>query len=46
MNILSIDHVQLAMPAGQESKARAFYGDILGIPEVEKPEALQARGGV
>lgn len=46
MNILSIDHVQLAMPAGQESKSRAFYGVILGIPEVEKPEALQTRGGV
>lgn len=46
MNILSIDHIQLAMPAGKESEARAFYGDILGISEVDKPEALQARGGV
>lgn len=46
MNILSIDHVQLTMPAGQESKARAFYGDVLGFSEVKKPEALQARGGV
>ena len=46
MKILSIDHVQLAMPEGQESIARAFYRDILGIPEVEKPAALRQRGGV
>jgi len=46
MSILSIDHVQLVMPAGHESEARTFYGEILGISEVEKPEALRARGGV
>jgi catechol 2,3-dioxygenase-like lactoylglutathione lyase family enzyme len=39
------DHVQLAMPAGQEDQARAFYGDILGLCEIEKPEPLRARGG-
>ena len=27
-----IDHVLLAMPAGRESDARAFYQEILGIP--------------
>jgi catechol 2,3-dioxygenase-like lactoylglutathione lyase family enzyme len=43
--ICRIDHVLLAMPAGRESDARAFYQDILGIPEVAKPPQLAARGG-
>jgi catechol 2,3-dioxygenase-like lactoylglutathione lyase family enzyme len=40
-----IDHVLLAMPAGRESDARAFYQGILGIPEMMKPPQLAARGG-
>jgi catechol 2,3-dioxygenase-like lactoylglutathione lyase family enzyme len=40
-----IDHVLLAMPAGREDDARAFYHEILGIPEVVKPPQLAARGG-
>jgi catechol 2,3-dioxygenase-like lactoylglutathione lyase family enzyme len=40
-----IDHVQLAMPQGKEASARAFYCDVLGMIELEKPEALKARGG-
>ncbi len=45
MRILSLDHVQLAMPAGGEAAARAFYRDLLGLAEVAKPAALAARGG-
>jgi catechol 2,3-dioxygenase-like lactoylglutathione lyase family enzyme len=45
MTILGIDHVQVAIPAGGEAQARAFYGGLLGLPEVAKPEALAARGG-
>ena len=45
MQIVGLDHVQLAMPAGEEAAARTFYGDILGLTEVTKPEPLQARGG-
>jgi catechol 2,3-dioxygenase-like lactoylglutathione lyase family enzyme len=45
MGIVALDHVQLAMPAGQEDKAREFYQDILGIPERAKPANLAARGG-
>lgn len=33
------------MPAGQEDVARAFYSELLGIPEVAKPEPMAARGG-
>jgi catechol 2,3-dioxygenase-like lactoylglutathione lyase family enzyme len=46
MRVLSVDHVQLAMPAGREAEARAFYEGILGIPEVTKPPHLATRGGV
>ncbi|HMQ51252.1 MAG TPA: VOC family protein [Anaerolineae bacterium] len=45
MKLLGLDHVQLAMPAGQESKARQFYGGLLGLREIAKPEALAIRGG-
>lgn len=45
MNILSIDHVQIAMPAGQEEQARAFYVDVLGFTEIPKPAELAKRGG-
>lgn len=43
--VLQLDHVQLAMPAGREDEARAFYEDALGIPEKAKPPQLAARGG-
>ncbi len=33
----AIDHVQLAMPPGDEEKARAFYGGLLGMKEMPKP---------
>ena len=45
MKLLSFDHVQLAMPAGDEEKARAFYGGILGMTELPKPPELAKRGG-
>ncbi|HEY6984017.1 VOC family protein [Reyranella sp.] len=45
MRIVSLDHVQLAMPQGREAEARAFYGTLLGIPEREKPPHLARRGG-
>jgi catechol 2,3-dioxygenase-like lactoylglutathione lyase family enzyme len=45
MKITALDHVQLAMPAGREIDARAFYEGVLGIPEVQKPSNLAKRGG-
>ncbi len=42
----ALDHVQVAAPSGCEEAARRFYGDLLGLPEIEKPPALKARGGV
>ncbi len=45
MLITGIDHVQLAMPAGEEDAARLFYAGLLGLREVEKPAPLASRGG-
>ncbi|NJC99008.1 MAG: glyoxalase [Anaerolineales bacterium] len=45
MKIIGIDHIQIAMPAGEEEKARAFYTNILGFTEIPKPPELAKRGG-
>ena len=44
--LLALDHVQLAMPAGEEPSAIAFYCGLLGMAQVPKPEPLASRGGV
>jgi catechol 2,3-dioxygenase-like lactoylglutathione lyase family enzyme len=41
-----LDHVQVAAPRGCEAEARRFFGELLGLAEVEKPRSLLARGGV
>lgn len=45
VEVRRLDHVQLAMPAGGEADARAFYAGLLGFTEVPKPERLAGRGG-
>ena len=40
-----LHHTQLAMPAGEENRARAFYIEALGMTEIAKPPVLAARGG-
>ena len=45
MPVVALDHVQIAMPRGREAEARAFYAEILGLREVEKPASLAKRGG-
>src|SRR5512138_1332091 len=46
MAVIGLDHVQLAAPPDCEDAARVFFGSLLGLPELEKPESLRARGGV
>jgi catechol 2,3-dioxygenase-like lactoylglutathione lyase family enzyme len=46
INIKRLDHVQVCVPRGAEARAREFYGGLLGLEEVEKPEVLRAGGGV
>ncbi|MGH2383933.1 MAG: VOC family protein [Candidatus Limnocylindria bacterium] len=43
--LTGMDHVQLAMPPNGEPQARDFYGSLLGLQEVAKPEPLAGRGG-
>jgi catechol 2,3-dioxygenase-like lactoylglutathione lyase family enzyme len=43
---LCLDHVQLAAPRGCEDEARRFFGGLLELDELEKPEPLRDRGGV
>lgn len=43
--ITHLDHIQLAMPPGGESRARSFFGDLLGMKEEAKPAVLVNRGG-
>ncbi|MCM2579130.1 VOC family protein [Streptomyces meridianus] len=43
--ITALDHVQLAAPAGNEDRLRAFYTGALGMTEIPKPPPLAARGG-
>lgn len=41
-----LDHIQLCIPIGKEEEARAFYTGILGLTEIEKPDALKSNGGL
>lgn len=45
MKVTGLHHVQLAMPPGGEADAEKFYGDVLGITRVPKPDHLEIRGG-
>jgi len=46
VSIVGLDHVQVAAPPGCEAQARRYYGELLGLSEIEKPEPLRPRGGV
>ncbi len=46
INFRRLDHVQLCIPFGAEQQAREFYGEVLGLEEIAKPEPLRARGGL
>jgi len=43
--IVRIHHAQISVPRGAEPQARRFYCELLGLPEVAKPAALEGRGG-
>jgi catechol 2,3-dioxygenase-like lactoylglutathione lyase family enzyme len=45
MTRMRLHHVQVCCPRGGEADARRFYGDGLGMTEVEKPADLAGRGG-
>jgi catechol 2,3-dioxygenase-like lactoylglutathione lyase family enzyme len=45
-HVLGFDHVQIAIPRGEEDRARTFYSGLLGLKEIPKPGATAGRGGV
>ncbi|MGD0189203.1 MAG: VOC family protein [Rhizomicrobium sp.] len=45
LNVTAIDHVQIAVPRALEPECLAFYREVLGLPEIEKPAELKPRGG-
>ena len=44
--IVGLDHAFLTIQEGCEDEARRFYGDVLGLEEIQRPEGLQRSGGV
>lgn len=43
--IIGLHHAQITIPKGSETEAREFYCELLGLKEIEKPDALKGRGG-
>lgn len=43
--INGLHHAQISIPKGAEEAGKAFYCGVLGLLEIEKPTALQQRGG-
>lgn len=46
INIRRLNHVQICVPFGEEERVREFYGGLLGLEEIEKPEVLKKNGGL
>lgn len=45
IGITRFDHVNVTVPAALEGAAKRFYGEVLGLEEIAKPEAARGRGG-
>lgn len=39
-----IDHIQICVPPGRLAEARAFYADIIGLPEISRPDVFDTPG--
>lgn len=46
IKINRLNHVQLCIPPDAEGAARKFYGELLGLDEIEKPDVLKPNGGL
>ncbi|KJY81006.1 VOC family protein [Vibrio nigripulchritudo] len=40
----AVNHVQITIPSGAQSEAKAFYCDVLGLIELAKPDSLKGNG--
>lgn len=43
--ITEINHVNVTVPTSMEEAAKHFYGSVMGLQEVPKPEESKGRGG-
>lgn len=43
--LVSVNHIQVTIPKGEEQPAREFYCQGLGLQEIEKPDALKSGSG-
>lgn len=41
----SVHHVNVTVPRSLEAAAKHFYGEVMGLQEVPKPESSRGRGG-
>ena len=44
--IKRLHHVQICIPPDSEDAARRFYANVLGLTEIQKPDALKPNGGL
>jgi catechol 2,3-dioxygenase-like lactoylglutathione lyase family enzyme len=45
-SVIALDHAFLTIPEGTEDEARRFYGQLLGLEEMSRPEGLRDSHGV
>jgi catechol 2,3-dioxygenase-like lactoylglutathione lyase family enzyme len=45
IGIIEVNHVNVTVPAAQESAAKHFYGVLLGLREIPKPEGTRQNMG-
>jgi catechol 2,3-dioxygenase-like lactoylglutathione lyase family enzyme len=45
MAIVRLQHVNVTVPPAAEVATKRFYGEILGLEEIPKPEESRGRGG-
>ncbi len=45
VEVVGLDHVEIAIPRGEEALARLFYGPVLGLQEVRQATSIAGRRG-
>ncbi|MDQ1708393.1 MAG: hypothetical protein QOJ88_1604 [Pyrinomonadaceae bacterium] len=45
LQILNVNHVNVTVPAALEEAARHFYGVVLGLPQIPKPDGPRKHVG-
>jgi catechol 2,3-dioxygenase-like lactoylglutathione lyase family enzyme len=46
MSVVGLDHAFVTIPSGAEDESRRFYGELLGLDEIRKPQGLAESPGV